>query len=143
MNPACPACGSPTTLARWDDVSGYECGHCHGHFVIAPALARFFESHSLTHRFERLVQNVRAAPVSPRNLSCTHCDASSFRILHAGAVELDVCAGCASIYFDASEATRYLRQARFKANGGNAVKTGVEAVEGASAIVNILYWLLP
>ena len=142
-NPACPACGTETTLARWDDVSGFECGSCQGHFLPAPALAAFFESHALTHRFERLVQNVRAAPESPRNLSCTHCEASSFRTLQAGVVELDACAGCASVYFDASEATRYFRQARFKAGGGNAIKSGVETVEGVSAIVSIIYELLP
>jgi Zn-finger nucleic acid-binding protein len=142
-NPGCPACGTQTTLARWDDVNGFECGNCHGHFLPAPELAAFFESHSLTHRFERLVQNVRVAPESSRNLICTHCDASSFRTFQAGVVELDACAGCASLYFDASEATRYFRQARFKAAGGNAVKTGVETVEGASAIVDILHGLLP
>jgi hypothetical protein len=124
-------------------VNGFECGHCHGHFLPTPALCAFFESHSLNHRFERLVQSVRDAPESPRSLSCTHCEASSFRTLHAGGVELDACAGCASIYFDANEATRYFRQARSKAGGGKAVKAGVETVEGVSAIVSILSLLLP
>ena len=141
MNPGCPACGTRTTVVRWEDVSGYECGNCHGHFLPAPALHAFFESHALTHRFERLVQNARAAPDSPRNLSCTHCDASSFRTLRAGVVELDACASCASIYFDASEATRYFRQARFKADGAKAVETGVGAVEGVGVIAHIIHWL--
>lgn len=109
----------------------------------ATELSRFFESHSLSHRLERLIQNARAAPHSSRQLNCPHCQASSFKTLQAGVVELDVCASCASIYFDADEATRYFRQARFKASGSNPVATGVEAVERAGVIAHILYWLIP
>jgi Zn-finger nucleic acid-binding protein len=123
---------------RWEDVSGYECGNCHGHFLPAPALHAFFESHALTHRFERLVQNARAAPDSPRNLSCTHCDASSFRTLRAGVVELDACAGCGSVYFDAREAERYFAQAKFKPTGDQTMDKGMTYLERTRAVVDLL-----
>jgi Zn-finger nucleic acid-binding protein len=115
--PGCPACGTQSTAARWDDVTGFECGHCRGHFI--------------------------PAPESQRNLSCTHCSASSFRTLQVGVIEIDACASCARVYFDADEATQYLRQARFKASGGKAVETGVATVEGISAVVNIRRALVP
>jgi Zn-finger nucleic acid-binding protein len=141
--PGCPACGTQTTVARWDDVTGFECGHCRGHFIPAPELARFFDSHSLTHRFEQLVRNVRAAPESRRNLSCTHCHASLFRTLQVGVVEIEACASCASVYFDADEATRYLQQARFKASAGNTLKTGVDTIDTVGAIIDLLNDLIP
>jgi Zn-finger nucleic acid-binding protein len=128
---------------RWEDVNAYECGNCRGNFLPGPALNAFFESHALTHRFERLVRNVRAAPESLRNLSCAHCMASSFRTLSAGIVELDACASCSSIYFDAHEATRYFRQARFKAGGRKGIETGVDTLDGASTIIEVLYGMLP
>jgi Zn-finger nucleic acid-binding protein len=143
MNPGCPACGARTELVRWDDVAGFECGACDGHFVRAPSLAKFFEKHALTHRFERLVQNARDAPEATRNLICTHCHASSFRALQVGVVEIDVCASCTSVYFDADEATQYFRQARFKASGGKVAQTGVATADVLAAIIDIITTLIP
>jgi Zn-finger nucleic acid-binding protein len=139
----CPACGTRTKVVRWDDVNGFECDACSGHFIPAPELVRFFESHHPTHRFERFIQSVRAAPESRRNLSCTHCDASSFRALKVGVVEIDACASCGSVYFDADEATRYFQQARLKTSAGNAIKTGVDTIDGVGSIVDLLEALIP
>ena len=32
-NPACPACGTGTELVRWEDVAGFACDSCDGHFI--------------------------------------------------------------------------------------------------------------
>jgi hypothetical protein len=119
-------------------MTGFECGTCNGHFIRAAALSKFFGKHDLPDRFAALTSSVRDAPVSPRNLSCSECRASDFRVLRAGIVELDACAGCTSLYFDADEATQYLRQTRYKAVGGKAAETAITGVDGVGAIIEFL-----
>jgi Zn-finger nucleic acid-binding protein len=112
VNPRCPACSGKTTVERWTDVSGLKCAQCGGHYVRAAALLRFFSVNKLERRFARLVETVRAAPPSPRPLRCPECDEASFRVLRATGAEIDGCAICTGLFFDANEATGYFRRTR-------------------------------
>lgn len=141
--PGCPACGTRTALVRWEDVSGFECSACHGHFVRPATLAKFFDEHEHLHgRFQSISFSVRNARPSPRELSCPECAGGGFRVLRTSSVELDVCSGCTAVYFDAHEATQYFRQTRYKPPGGKVVETSVNTVDGLSAIFEIIQ-LLP
>ena len=143
-NPGCPSCGTRTELVRWEDVAGFECGECHGHFIRPASLAKFFDKHEhLEGGFAKLAQAVRDAPEATRNLSCPECRAGAFRALRIGLVELDACAGCIGIYFDADEASRYFSQTRLKAAGGKAVHNTVTAVDGLGALIDIISKLVP
>jgi Zn-finger nucleic acid-binding protein len=134
-------------VERWTDVSGYKCTGCGGHYVRAAELRRFFRVNKLDDRIAKLIETVRTAPPSPRPLRCPECDESSFRVLRAKDAEIDGCAKCTGLYFDAHEATGYFRRARPNhPTSGNSADKGFDfAANSATAdVTNIaILSLLP
>jgi Zn-finger nucleic acid-binding protein len=128
LNPECPACGVETRLIRWGDLDAFECPVCRGHLVRAKQLERFLEKHG-PDKFGNFVALVRDGTPSTRRLTCTACGTRSFRVLRRGLVEIDVCASCSSVYFDAGEATLYLRQTLVRKFGENAIDYTVGTVD--------------
>jgi len=109
VNVACPRCSTATRPVRWKDLDGFECPSCQGHVVRAKQLERFLEKHG-PDSFSTFMALTRAAPASPRPLSCPGCGTDSYRAVRRGLVEIDVCASCLGVFFDAGEAALYLRQ---------------------------------
>lgn len=116
MNPGCPACDVVMRPIRWHDLEGFECQRCRGHFIRARNLQRFLEKHG-PDRIDALVAFAGNAPPSPRPLTCPGCGTRSFRAVRRGIIEIDVCGGCSSAYFDEGESTTYLRQSLLKRFG--------------------------
>jgi Zn-finger nucleic acid-binding protein len=112
-NLTCPSCGTQTHPVHWEDVDGLACEACHGHVLLPAAMKQFFARHELHGRFESISFSVRGAPQSARNLTCPGCGGRDFRVLKPG-VEIDVCAGCKALFFDAHEAAIYLEKTRRK-----------------------------
>jgi hypothetical protein len=77
--------------------------------VRAKQLERFLEKHG-PDSFDTFMTLTRAAPASPRSLTCPGCGTASYRAVRRGLVEIDVCATCLGVFFDAGEAALYLRQ---------------------------------
>jgi len=109
VNVACPCCSIATTPIRWKDLDGFECPSCRGHVVRAKQLELFLEKHG-PDNFSSFMVRTRAAPPSPRPLSCPGCGTASYRAVRHGLVEIDVCASCLGVFFDAGEAALYVRQ---------------------------------
>jgi Zn-finger nucleic acid-binding protein len=105
----CPCCSTNTNPVRWKDLDGFECPTCKGHVVQAKQLERFLEKHG-PDSFGAFMALTRAAPASRRPLSCPGCGTASYRAVRRGLVEIDVCATCLGVFFDAGEAAVYLRQ---------------------------------
>lgn len=134
-SPACPACGSRTSLARWDDVKGFECTSCKSHCIRSASLGNFLARHAQPGRLAELTRLAHAAPPSPRNLRCPDCESASYHLLRADSVELDVCGECGGLFCDAGEATEYFRRNRDKKHRGNKL---VNLVDGATALEALL-----
>jgi Zn-finger nucleic acid-binding protein len=137
-SPACPACSAATRLERWDDVKGFECTACKGHCIRSAALGNFFARHAEPGRVSELMQLARAAPRSPRKLRCPDCDASSYHLLQADSVELDVCANCGGLYCDAGEAAEYLEWNRDKQQRRSAIANIVDGADLLETLLEII-----
>jgi len=142
MNPACPACRSPTEPVRWHDVAGFACPGCAGHYIRPDALQTFLIKHSRTPAFSQMMETARDAPASPRRLECPDCRTKSYHVVRAGVVELDVCATCIGMYFDQYEATAYLLQTRATPTAdklANGVITGFDGLGTMIRLINDIF----
>jgi Zn-finger nucleic acid-binding protein len=137
-SPTCPACGARTSLARWDDIKGFECTACKGHCIRSVALASFFAKHAQPNRLAELMLLARAAPSSPRKLRCPDCDAHGYHLLRADSVELDACADCGGLFCDAGEATEYFRQNRLKRLRGGTLANIVDGADVLELLLEII-----
>ena len=141
MNPVCPQCSITTELIRWKDIEGFECPSCRGHVIRGKQLEQFLEKHG-TQRFSNFTALARAAPASTRALICPGCATQSYRALRCGVVEVDVCATCSSVYFDAGEATLYMRQSLVRKFGANALEVTEDTASGVEGLYDLITNLL-
>ena len=105
-----------------------------GHVISAKQLEQFLEKHG-SHRFSEFMVLARAAPASQRTLTCPGCATMSYRAVRHDQVEIDVCASCMSVYFDAGEATLYLQKVLVRKFGADAA---VETADGLEALVDLI-----
>lgn len=141
MNPACPQCVTATELVRWKDVEGFECPSCKGHVIRAKQVERFLDNYG-PERFSNFATHARTAPASPRALTCPGCVTQTYRAVRYGVVEIDVCASCSCVYFDAGEAALYMRQALVKKFGGNALEVTADTASGIEPLYDLICNLL-
>ncbi len=137
MNPACPQCSTPTDLVNWKDVHGFECPSCKGHLIRAKQLEQFLEKHG-PDKFSNFATLARTAPASPRALTCPGCGTRSYRAMRCGVVEIDVCASCSSVYFDAGEATLYMRESLVRKFGANAFDATTDTADGIEGLFDLI-----
>jgi Zn-finger nucleic acid-binding protein len=138
LNPGCPACGTATQPDRWDDVQGFECPACQAHVIRAEQLEQFLSRQQGPRRFTELMQRVREAPASQRDLTCPDCRTRTYRVLRSGLVEIESCATCIGLFLDAGEAMIYLRQIRYRVTGEKVVDSAASTVDGLGALAEFL-----
>lgn len=107
-NPACPACAGATVLTGWDDIFGFECQGCSGHIIRSDSLNSFLTKHIEAQPFLEYLERVRESPVSRRTLGCPDCPSGAYHVLRTERLEVDACAGCGGLFFDAGEAAAFL-----------------------------------
>lgn len=95
----------------WRDTKGFTCPLCHSNVIRTAEVERFLVKHDGPRKFSELMRRARTAPLSPRALSCPDCTTQSYHVLHAGLLEIDVCATCVGLFLDDGEVLVYLRQA--------------------------------
>ena len=116
---------------------GFECQSCKGHLVRAKPIETFLDQYGAD-KFSTFMALARAAPPSPRPLGCPACGTRSYRAVRHGMVEIDVCASCLCVYFDAGEAALYLRHALVRKFGTDAASTTADSVDGIEALIDLL-----
>ena len=141
MIPVCPQCSIATSSIRWKDIEGFECPSCRGHVIRGKQLERFLETHG-AQRFSHFTTIARAAPASTRALVCPGCATQSYRAVRCGVLEVDVCATCSSVYFDAGEAALYMRQSMVRKFGVGAVEATDDAANDLEGLFDLISNLL-
>ena|SRR5689334_12550625 len=113
------------------DLSGFACGRCKGHFIPGDALDRFLSGRDFPNGRKRLMERALESPASARELTCPSCRANSFRVVREGVVAIDVCDLCTGLYLDRGEASLYLLQTR---RAGQAAFDALDAADLATDV---------
>jgi len=141
MNPACPACGTPTASIQLQEVPCFECGHCKGHLIRGEALDSFLTGRGVPNGQKRLLERALQSAASTRNLTCPACRAQSYRVVSSGFIAMDVCDLCAGLYLDQGEANAYLLQTRATTNVAENTVNAVDNVRVAGDVLDTIFRL--
>lgn len=103
----CPSCGTRHNTRRWDQVSRWECFHCHGMYVSTGLMANYCEK-------EFVDGFARAWPGGTgTNRLCPICDRGMVRFTAGKDTQLEGCRVCHFVWFDPARETEFLRKSPF------------------------------
>ena len=97
--PPCPSCREKMSATEFGHYGAFECFYCQGTWLPPSAIEKLIAKMPDAPPLSKLLQTSSEEMWTAPNLTCPSCGNTRFRRFKKEGVEVNLCQGCAGVYF--------------------------------------------